>query len=752
MTARMEARMTATRPRRLLLELLESRDAPAVFTVTTTADAGAGSLRQAILDADAHSGLDTISFQIASGPQVITPVTALPDITDPVVVDGASQPGYAGAPLIVLNGSAAPAGTSGLVLSNHTGSTVRGLEIINFSKDFTGTFVDAAGINIRNGGGHTIQGNYIGTDGSAADPNGYAGILVNSSANNLIGGTTTAARNVIAGNRGVGIYIANPLSTGNQVEGNYIGTDAAGVHALPNGAATVSIGGIVIAGFGAGGAIPNGKNSIGGTAAGAGNLIAFERYAVQVVGSAGNPILGNAMHDDGVGIILDSTFHPNHPATVTVTGGNDHQNQPVITGVATAGATVPGTQVTGTLNSTPNTQFRIELFSCIKNGADAWGNGQGGALIGTATVTTDAAGNASFTVMAPTVPAGQFIVATATNSATGDTSPFSPPMAVPNAVGGGTGGTGQGYALAAASGEPRVWVYNADGTLKRTFLAYAASFTGGVHVAMADVNGDGVLDVITGAGPGGGPHVKVFDGATGAVLASFYAYDPSFRGGVNVAAADLTGDGKADIITGAGPGGGPHVKAFDLNLPSTAAGGGAGVGVQTIASYFAYAPTFHGGVVVAAGDVDGDGKADIVTGAMAGGGPHLKVWHDATGQLMSEAFAYDASYTGGLVVAVGDFNGDGKADIAVGPQTGGPARIRVLSGTLADMKDIEVYQDNYRGGTEIAMRDVDGSGLAEVLVSVNAAGKPKVIGVKSTGTPADVLTPDATVPGTVFIG
>src|SRR5207244_1839112 len=154
--------------------------------------------------------------------------------------------------------------------------------------------------------------------------------------------------------------------------------------------------------------------------------------------------------------------------------------------------------------------------------------------------------------------------------ATGDTSPFSPPVVVPAPVdgggggGGSTGGTaGKGYAVAAASGEPRVWLYNADGTLKRTFLAYDAGFQSGVHVATADVNGDGVLDVITGAGSGGGPHVKIFDGATGDVIASFFAYDPGFRGGVNVAAGDVNGDGKADIITGAGPGGGPHVKVFD---------------------------------------------------------------------------------------------------------------------------------------------------------------------------------------------
>ncbi len=727
--------MTAARPRRLLLELLESRDAPAVFTVTTTADSGAGSLRQAILNANANAGVDTIRFQIGTGSQVITPATALPNITDPVILDGTTQTGYAGTPLIVLDGSAAPLGTSGLVLSNNTGSTVRGLEIINFSKDFTGTFVNSAGINIQNGGGDTIQGNFIGTDGTHADPNGYAGILINDSANNLIGGTTAADRNVISGNTNAGIYMANPLSTGNQIEGNFIGTDATGVNALPNGAATVSIGGIVIDGFGAGGTTPNGKNSIGGTAAGAGNLIAFERYAVQIVNSAGNPILGNNMHDNGTGILLDGSSSPT-AAGATHSGGNDDVGQPSITAV-TPGTT--GATITGALTSTASAQFRIELFSSPKSGADAWGNGQGETLIGTATLTTDATGKGTFSIETPTVPSGQYVVATATNLATNDTSPFSVPLFTPvvDPIG---GSKGQPYALGATSGEPWVWVYNADGTLRDKFLAYAPSFTGGVHVAMADVNGDGVLDIITGAGAGGGPHVKVFDGATGAVIASFYAYTPSFTGGVNVAGADLTGGGKADVITGAGPGGGPHVKAFDIATGAV------------LASYYAYTPTFTGGVAVAAGDLDGGGKADIVTGAMAGGGPHLRVWQGDTGELLSQEFAYASTYTGGLSIAVGDFNGDGKDDIAVGPESGGPARIRILSGTLADIKDIEVYQDDYRGGTSVAMRDVDGSGSDEVLVDLDANGTPLVIGVAATGNPTDLPAPAGTVPGQVFIG
>jgi hypothetical protein len=728
-----------TRSRRLFLELLEGRDSPAVFTVSTTADSGAGSFRQAILNANANPGTDTIQFQIGTGTQTIKPATALPDVTSAVVIDGTSQPGYAGTPLIVLDGSATPTGASGIVLANHTGSTVRGLEIVNFSKNFTGSFIDAAGINIRNGGGHTIQGDYIGTDGTNADPNGYAGILVNNSTNNLIGGTTAAARNVIAGNRNVGVYIVNPGAAGNQVQGNYIGTDASGTHGVPNGSTTSSIGGVVIAGFAANGIAPNGHNTIGGVAAGAGNIIAFERYAVQVVGSYGNSILGNSMHDDGAGILLDGSSTPNASGGA-LTGANNDAYQPTITGltrVMGANGKVVNTTVNGSLSSTPNTQFRIEIFGSNGTTVDAWGSGQGTALLGSTTVTTDASGNATFSFLAPPL-SGVSVVATATNLTTGDTSPFSPPQFSP--VIDPAPPTAARYAVGAATGEPRVWVYNADGTLYRTFDAYSSTFLGGVHVAMGDVNGDGVPDIITGAGPGGGPHVKVFDGVTGVLLTEFFAYDVTFTGGVNVAAADVNGDGHADVITGAGPGGGPHVKIFDVTTG------------QVLGSYFAYASTFTGGVSVAAGDIDGDGKADVITGAGAGGGPHLKVFHDATSQLLRETFPYDASFTGGLSLAAGDFNGDGKTDIAVGPLTGGPARIRVLNSALAPIKDIEVYQDDYRGGTSLAMHDIDGSGLAAVLVTINAGGTPEVFGFQSAGTAAQIVTLDPAAPGGIFIG
>ena len=138
-------------------------------------------------------------------------------------------------------------------------------------------------------------------------------------------------------------------------------------------------------------------------------------------------------------------------------------------------------------------------------------------------------------------------------------------------------------------------------------------------MAAGDVNGDGQTDIITGAGPGGGPHVRVFDGASLAEIRSFLAYQcdpvagPCFGGGVSVAAGDVNGDGRADIVTGAGPGGGPHVRVFD------------GATGAELAGFFAYDPAFTGGVLVAAGDVNGDGLAEIITGRGAGGGPHVSV-------------------------------------------------------------------------------------------------------------------------------
>jgi hypothetical protein len=165
-------------------------------------------------------------------------------------------------------------------------------------------------------------------------------------------------------------------------------------------------------------------------------------------------------------------------------------------------------------------------------------------------------------------------------------------------------------------------------------------------VAAGDVNGDGQMDIITAAGPGGGSHVKVFDGRSLEELRSFFAYGPSFTGGVFVAAGDVDGDGRADIVTGADAGSpGGDVKVFS------------GATGAELRSFFAFGPRFSGGVRVAAGDVNGDGRVDIVVGAGPGApGGHVKVFDGGTLAELSNFFAFDPSFAGGVFVAAGDVN------------------------------------------------------------------------------------------------
>ena len=170
---------------------------------------------------------------------------------------------------------------------------------------------------------------------------------------------------------------------------------------------------------------------------------------------------------------------------------------------------------------------------------------------------------------------------------------------------------------AGAGGGPRVRAFNAAGVPFSTdFPAYECDWPGGVRVAVGDLNGDGQAEIITGAGPGGAARVRVFAGNGAALVTDFHAYTNS-SGGVFVAAADLDGDGKAEIITGAGRGGSPHVRAFKADgTPYPADPDGFG----------AYDGAFRGGVFVTAADLDGDGKAEIITGAGPGGGPHVRAF------------------------------------------------------------------------------------------------------------------------------
>lgn len=189
---------------------------------------------------------------------------------------------------------------------------------------------------------------------------------------------------------------------------------------------------------------------------------------------------------------------------------------------------------------------------------------------------------------------------------------------------------------AGAGGGPHVKVFTwgrstRSFTQRSGFYAYDPGFAGGVNVAVGDVNNDGVGEIITGAGPGGGPHVRIFDG-NGVARGGFYAYDPNFAGGVNVSASDLRDTAAAEIVTAAGPGGGPHVKVLDAN--------GA-----TLNGFYAFEPSFVGGVSVA---VNGSAR-QIVTGAGPGAGPLVSIFN-VSGSLVHAFYPYQMN-TGGVTVA-----------------------------------------------------------------------------------------------------
>ena len=189
------------------------------------------SLRDAITFANSRPGADTIAFGIGTGPVTIRLVSPLPAITDPVVIDGSKQPGWAGFPIVEIDGSAAGDEAAGLKITAGA-STVRGLVLNRFHS------ASLAAIVLAEKGGNTLQGNFVGTDpsGSAARPNRGTGILVRCD-RNTIGGTAPAARNLISGNTGAGIRVQG---AGNMIQGNFIGTDIAGQSAASETAATAS--------------------------------------------------------------------------------------------------------------------------------------------------------------------------------------------------------------------------------------------------------------------------------------------------------------------------------------------------------------------------------------------------------------------------------------------------------------------------------------------------------------------------------
>jgi subtilisin family serine protease len=296
------------------------------------------------------------------------------------------------------------------------------------------------------------------------------------------------------------------------------------------------------------------------------------------------------------------------------------------------------------------------------------------------------------------------------------------------------GGRGLYATGADAGGGPHVKVFRGFGSEVGGFMAYDARFTGGVRVAVGDVNGDGITDIITGAGPGGGPHLRVFNSKNFQELFGLFAFEAGFTGGITVATGDVNGDGRADIIVGADRGGGPRVTVFSLPVGATA--------LVRIADFFAYDPAFRGGVNVAAGVFTAGGKqADVVTAPGRGGGPHVKRFSAASvtagrPAVVGQAMVGDPANRSGLFVTTGDVNGDGVADIITGTAAGTP-NVAITNG--ANMAPLSGMRSPFGGELPGLLNPADplfvGSAYSPLLNN----------GLIAPGTPPNQLVSDAAI-------
>lgn len=209
-----------------------------------------------------------------------------------------------------------------------------------------------------------------------------------------------------------------------------------------------------------------------------------------------------------------------------------------------------------------------------------------------------------------------------------------------------------GSLVIAAAGpgrSPEIRLFTDDGIFVRGFNAFPGGFSGGVSLAIGNFDGVNRSSIVAGALAGGSPQIRIFDINTRAV-GGFYAYDNNFRGGVEVAAGDLNGDGEDEVVTGAGPGGGPHVRMFDKRG-------------EPLGGFFAFDRDYRGGVDVASADLDGDKLAEIIV-APGKGNPEIRVF-DETGASMFSFMPFGAGYARGMQVDAEDVDGDGDNEIVV---------------------------------------------------------------------------------------
>jgi FG-GAP-like repeat len=250
--------------------------------------------------------------------------------------------------------------------------------------------------------------------------------------------------------------------------------------------------------------------------------------------------------------------------------------------------------------------------------------------------------------------------------------------------------------------------------LRRVVAPFGSGYTGPISLAMGDVNHDGVADIAAGEGSGRPAVVKVLNGKTGGAIATYNPFPASTRG-VSVALADVNGDGRADLVVGSGAGPTAQVKVYNGKTRGL---------LETLTPF---GPGFKGGVTVAAGDLNGDGKADVIVGSGPGIKAEIVAFDSATATKLETLSPFSANFTGGVTVGAGDLNDDGKADVIAGTGSGTAAVARAFSGATGKrLLSFAPYGALFTGGITVAGADVAGDSAAEIVTGQGSGGGAQV--------------------------
>lgn len=830
-----------------LPELLEARTMLSAYHVTTSADGGAGSLRDAITQINLLNSpdVDTIDFAMIDG-TMISLGSPLPKLTHAVSIDGLdtlsntrvrldggssvlnglevdaanvtikrmSVTNFAGAGILLetVGGGVVqdnyvgldatgvnPAGNrwgvvalsagnlvTGNVISANTvdgvdvigdGNTVRGNLIgtdatgltpqgnlavgvyvggdglATANADIDGNLVSGNfgnGITINNGSFVTVHGNFIGTDGAGdagpldmfdtpvfANFGGGIGIF-GASHDNLIGGSTAGAGNVISGNGGSGVLVAAAAGALNTIRGNLIGIDVNHAADGNNGSGVdVITGKVVIAGNVVGGNFADGlylkttgtvvtgnfigtdafgnptlgnyghgvhvtgnNNQVGGTSAGAGNVIAFNGLSgagsgVMVKDGTGNAIRGNSIFSNvSLGIELYAAANvsptgfvfPLENDSAGHTGANNYQNFPVLASVTSDGTNVT---VSATLSAQPNTLYTLDFFT--NDVGDAQGHGQGKSYVGSsASVMTDASGHANFTATFNNVPAGQAVWSATATDAAGNTSEFAlnadAVVSTPTTQGTTTDLT--------SSANPSVYGRS---------VTFTATVTGGTLVPTGTVtffvNGVQASVVTLAAGSNTATYTTASLGTAGAMVTAVYGGDANYNGSTGALPQSVNRAGTATTIASSLPG---AVAGQTITFTATVTPDAGG----TYPSMPTGLVTFlDNGAAIGTGTLDASGHATLSTNALSVGPHSITAMYNSDANFSASA---SAPLTQNVTAAAGSISGHTYFDVT---GNGLSADDRVMGGIT-----IKLFLDKNGNGTLDAG---DGAAL-KTVVSDNA--------------------------------